>query len=212
MAGQRLPSASHRRAQARDAERLRLARAQFAELLQRLSPLPSDVLDALSALLQPRRFEAGSWLLQGGEFAQHVFFVSEGLVRELYISDRGGEHTRAFVAEGQITGSLLDLISGHPAVTWVQALEPTYALALPYRAYEALCDRHPALERCTRRHTELLYVRKARREHDMLALSAGERYERWRNENPGLDTRIRRQHVASYLGITPEHLSRLRRR
>ena len=212
MTGQTPPSVANSKGHARDPVRLQRARTQLGQLLQRLSPLPSEVLDALSPLLVPRKFEAGSWLLTGGELAQTAFFVAEGLVRELYISDQGIEHTRAFVPEGQLTGSLLDLISAQPAVTWIQALEPTYTLAFSYRAYDALCDRHPALQRCARRHAELLYVRKARREHDMLALSARERFERFHEDNPGLDVRIRRQHVASYLGITPEHLSRLRRR
>lgn len=205
MTGQALPPAG-------DSVRLRLARVQLRQLLQRLSPVPAEVLDELSPLLSLRKFETGSWLLSGGEQAQTAFFVTEGLLRELYISDQGIEHTRTFVPQGQLSGSLLDLISGLPAVTWIQALEPTWTLAFSYRAYEALCDRHPTLQRCARRTAELLYVRKAKREHDMLALSARERYERWREEHPGLDARIRRQHVASYLGITPEHLSRLRRR
>jgi CRP-like cAMP-binding protein len=62
-----------------------------------------------------------------------------------------------------------------------------------------------------RRNAEALYVRKAQREHEMLALPAAERYARWRREQPELDARVSRRQLASYLGITPEHLSRLRR-
>ena len=182
------------------------------QALERLAPLPQDARSELSALMRPLTFQAGSFLLRGGELAESSFFVMRGLVRELYIAENGAEHTRTFVKEGQFTGSLLDLLSGQPSVTWIQALEPTDVLVADYRAWNALCPRYPALEHCLRRFTEELYVRKARREHDMLALSARERHDNWLAQHQDLDARIRRQHLASYLGITPEHLSRLRRR
>jgi CRP-like cAMP-binding protein len=56
---------------------------------------------------------------------------------------------------------------------------------------------------------EALYVKKTRREYEMLALPAAERYRRFRESEPRLDARVTRRHLASYLGITPEHLSRL---
>ncbi|MDB4973175.1 MAG: hypothetical protein JWN48_1516 [Myxococcaceae bacterium] len=191
---------------------LRAAQSQLAGLLEQLSPMPREALAALEPHHELRTFAAGEYLLRGGERAESAFFVVRGLVRELYLAESGAEHTRAFVPEGQLTGSLLDLISGQPAITWLQALEPTETLAFSYRAFESLCDRHPALQRCARRFAEQLYVRKARREHDMLALSARQRHEAWLTQHGALDARIRRQHLASYLGITPEHLSRLRRR
>lgn len=179
--------------------------------LRRLAPLPDAALDALVGCTDVRRFDRGAWLLRGGEPARWCFFVTAGLVRELYVGTDGVEHTRAFVAEGQATGSLLDLLSGGPSVTWIEALEPTTALAWSWQDQEALCDRFPALHQLMRRVAEDLYVRKARREHEMLALTAGERYRRWLAAAPALDARVQRRHVASYLGISAEHLSRLRR-
>jgi CRP-like cAMP-binding protein len=132
-------------------------------------------------------------------------------VREFYLGEAGEEHTRAFIEAGQMTGSLLDLLSGLPAVTCVQALEATSTVAWRYRDFEAQAERFPELQRLARRHAERLYVKKTRREHEMLALPAAERYARFREENPALDARVSQWQVASYLGITPEHLSRLRR-
>ena len=63
--------------------------------------------------------------LEAGQRAQWCFYVVEGLVREYYIDEQGEEHTRAFADAGRFTGSLLDLLSGEPSVTWVQELEPT---------------------------------------------------------------------------------------
>jgi CRP-like cAMP-binding protein len=85
-------------------------------------------------------------------------------------------------------------------------------VAWPWARFDKLCDEHPTLERAARRVTEALYVRKAEREHAMLALTAAERYAQWLSEHGAIDRRISRRHLASYLGMTPEHLSRLRAR
>ena len=184
----------------------------LAEALRRVSPVSDDAVAALQAHVATRRFEADEWMLRGGEPARSVFLIVEGLARELYVGADGAEHTRSFVAEGRATGSLVDLLSGGPSVTWIQALEPTRALAWPWAEQERLAERFPDLQRLMRRVAEDLYVRKALREHEMLALTAAERYRRWLAEHPDLDARLQRRHVASYLGVSPEHLSRLRRR
>lgn len=183
----------------------------LAASLRRLAPLGDPAIEALSAIVGRRSFEAGSWLLRAGERAEQCFLVTHGLVRELYIGEGGEEHTRTFIADGQLTGSLLDLLSNEPSVTWIQALEPTTTLAFRYRDLDALSSRFPELHVVARRHAEALYVQKSRREHDLLALAAAERHARWVAANPGLDARVSRRHLASYLGVTPEHLSRLRR-
>ena len=187
------------------------ARRALAAMVLRLAPLGAGALGALDALARPRSFAAGALLLRAGEPATWSFFVHRGLVRELYVGERGEEHTRAFIGEGDMTGSLLDLLSAGPAVTTIEALEPTVALALRYGDFDALCARFPELHHLARRLAEAAYVRKARREHEMLALPAAVRHARWLEEHAALDARLSRRHVASYLGITPEHLSRLRR-
>ncbi len=138
------------------------------------------------------------------------FFITRGLVRELYIDAAGAEHTRTFLAEGFFTGSLVDLISRSPAITWIQALEPTETLAFAYADFIELCDEHASLQRAARRFIEDLYVRKVSREYQLQALSARERYKLWIQDWSAIDSRVRQRDLASYLGIRPEYLSRLR--
>jgi CRP-like cAMP-binding protein len=187
------------------------AAAALRDALPGAGAWPPMVLEALAGLAEWRSFDAGAHLLQAGQRAERVFLIVRGLVREYYLAADGAEHTRAFVAEAGLTGSLRDLLSAAPSVTFVQALEPTETVAWSYPRFDALCDVHPALERAARRNAERLYVRKVEREHDMLALSAGERYRRWLEAYPHLVGRVTQRHLASYLGVTPEHLSRLRR-
>lgn len=179
--------------------------------MRRLAPISDPAAEALVALLEVRDVAPSAWLLQAGQTAKWGYFVVDGLVRELYIDEQGEEHTRAFAEAGQFTGSLLDLLTGQPSVTWVQALEHTRVLALRYAQFEALCLRWPELHLLARRIAEQLYVRKAQREHQFLAQSAATRYAHWRGQHAALEARISQRVLASYLGITAEHLSRLRR-
>jgi CRP-like cAMP-binding protein len=190
--------------------RLALDDRAFVRAFELAGPLPAPARAELAALLRPRRYRTGDRLLSPGERAEQAHFVVRGLVRELYLDRSGREHTRAFVGEGGFTGSLRDLLGDQPATTLIEALEPTLTLAFDHRAFRGLCERHAELARAALRFTEALYVRKAEREHDLLALSAAERHAKWLAAEPALDPRITRRHLASYLGISPEHLSRLR--
>lgn len=178
--------------------------------LRRVFSVSEPALGALVAIATRRSFPRGSWLLRAGERATSAFLVTRGLVRELYVDDAGAEHTRVFVAEGHLTGSLLDLLSGAPSITWIQALEDVEAVALAWSGFEAACERHPELHVVARRNAEALCVRKIRREHELLTLPAAARLARFRAEFPAIDERVSRRHLASYLGVTPETLSRLR--
>lgn len=183
----------------------------LALTLTRLAPLGEATLLALRAISAQRSIPRAGFLLRAGEQAESVYFLVSGLVREFYCDDQGAEHTRRFVREGELSGSLLDLLSLQPAVTYIQALEPTSVLTFSYARFDALCARHSDLQLVARRMIEHLYLCKTQREHAMLALSAEQRLAQWQGEYGAIDPRISRRHLASYLGITPEHLSRLRR-
>jgi CRP-like cAMP-binding protein len=171
--------------------------------------LPVAAIQAIQRCATERQFRAGELLLAAGARAEWLHVIADGLVREFYVTAAGDEHTRVFVSTGGVTGSLLDLTSGAPSVTWIQALEPTRTVAIRYADFNTLAAQHRELESLARALAQSLAIRKTKREYEMLALSAQERLAIWRAENPGLDGRITRRLLASYLGITPVHLSRI---
>jgi CRP-like cAMP-binding protein len=178
--------------------------------LRSLAPLSTRALARLEAITTSRSVAKGARLLAAGEVATTVFFVEHGLLREYYVDDRGREFTRTFSPEGEVTGSLADLLSGAPSMVNIEALEPSVLRCFPFTGLQQLTAKDPQWERLLLRFTERLFVRKMRREFEMLTLGAAERHRRFVDEFRALDARLPRHLVASYLGITPVHLSRLR--
>ncbi len=180
------------------------------QALDRINPLTHEAWTAIEALASVRSVAAGQHLLRAGERASRAFFVKRGLLREYYVDGAGRESTRTFCKEGGFSGSLADLIARGTASVSIEVLDPGEIVELEWAGIDALSERHPSLMKLLRRYAEGLYVRKMRREFEMLALPAAERYRRFAEEDPDLDGRLPRHVVASYLGITPVHLSRIR--
>jgi CRP-like cAMP-binding protein len=196
----------------------RSARLKSAELaiaasyLRRIAPVTDSDLHALFVLAEMRELARGEFLLRAGERATQTGVVLQGLVREYFVLPDGTERTKAFVIEGQSTGSLADLLSAQPSRAFIVAEEPVRLFALGFLPMRALFERSPAWTAWGVRLLEIAFVNKAQREYELLGMDAQARYVAFAQRFPGLEARIAARHVASYLGITAVHLSRLRRR
>lgn len=184
-------------------------RQALFQALVGVSPLSDDDLSGLPAVrrreLQPRE----TWLVAGGR-ALDVGFVVRGALREYYVLADGTERTKSFNVGGEFAGSLADLLSGQPSDTWVVAERPTAVLALAWSDYQALVETRPAWTRFAQKIAERLYLAKVRREFELLALDAAQRYQRAVQRWPQLEQQFSQRDIASYIGVTPVHLSRLR--
>ncbi len=168
--------------------------------------------EAFIALMKPLNLAAGDCLLRAGDPARYLAYVIKGSLREYYSTSEGAEFNKAFVLSGSFTGSLFDLLSGEPSTVSIQALKDCELLVAAFSEFQKLYDSYPCWERAGRLLTESLFMKKARREHEFLTMSAWERYQSLLREYPDLEQQVPQYHIASYLGITPVMLSRLRRR
>lgn len=160
---------------------------------------------------RPRSLRRGTQLLRAGDQARDVHIVVEGLLREYYVLPDGGERTKSFVVESQVAGSLPDLLSGQPSRANIVAEAASRVLVVDYAALRALYERFPIWAELEAEVTRRLLLTKTEREYELLALDADARYESFLRRFPGVEQRVAARHVASYIGITPVHLSRLRR-
>src|SRR5687768_14390218 len=124
----------------------------------------------------------------------------------------GTERTKAFVREAEMSGSLADLLTDGASRAFIVAEEPTRLLVMPFKSMNQLMRRFPEWDVLGRRATQRLLLAKAQREYELLGLDADGRYRAFTTRYPGLEARVAGKLVASYLGITPVHLSRLRRK
>jgi CRP-like cAMP-binding protein len=174
-----------------------------------LKALPAATRAALEREAPVRALRAGEALLDVGDEVATAGLVVSGVLREVYVDVRGAERTRGFSFEGDFVGSWADVLARRASRTRVEALRPAKVRCFPVAR---LLQPSPGLDVVLRLVAERLYVRKSDREYELLTMSAAERYEALLAQVPDLEALVQLQHVASYLGITPVHLSRLRRR
>lgn len=169
---------------------------------------------AMTAFLQSvsvRKVDEGEHLFRQSDTAQALYFVGAGLLRYYYLAD-GVEHTGQFFDEGMFVADVAALTTGAPGLQNIDALEASEVMVIPRGALFAAYDADQAFERFGRRIMEEVVAGSQRRSASLLMLSPEERYERFLAVRPNVARRVPQYTIASYLGITPEALSRIRRR
>ena len=187
------------------------APALLADAAAAWAPLSDAEQAELARVFVRREVAAREAVARPGSDAHEVLFVERGLLRFYYPGDDGRESNKAFVAAGEFAGALAAAALGLPLLYGIEALEPTALLAARHADWAALMDRGPAFERLGRRLAERILARKELRTRSLLLQSATERYTDLVAERPDLVQRVPQYHLASYLGVTDVHLSRIRR-
>ncbi|MEM9997368.1 MAG: Crp/Fnr family transcriptional regulator [Bacteroidota bacterium] len=164
----------------------------------------------LADVFEERRAAKGDRLLLPGDTRHEILFVADGLLRFYYGGEDGAESNKAFVAEDTFAGALASARLDLPVLYGIEALEPTTYLAADCAAFTALYDVDPVFDRLGRHFAELLLVRKERRTRSFLQQDARARYDAFREAHPDLLQLVPQYHIASYLGVSEVHLSRLR--
>jgi CRP-like cAMP-binding protein len=181
-------------------------------LVQQLAPLPANELAHLESRLTFRRLDRGEFLTEAGQVAAHVGFVVSGLIRKAHVTPRGKPVVRGFAGPGAVVGAYVSLLTGAPSYLSVEALRDSELFVLKWSDLNLLYARHACFQALGRRLAELTLLEREERAHELLTLSAGERYARFRETHHALLPELRSYDIASYLGITPVSLSRLRAR
>ncbi len=186
-------------------------RAIYAALSS-LAPLPKTKWRALLAHARVVALGKGGLFSQPGRAADRFAVVLRGLVRHYYVDAHGRESVKAFRGRLELTAPLAEMILDRPSRTFIEALGETALLVFRTADFERAAEHDVSLQRLARRIVERDFVFKEQREYEFLQLSAEERYRRLCAERPDTVALIPQYQVASYIGITPVALSRIRAR
>jgi CRP-like cAMP-binding protein len=158
-----------------------------------------------------KKIRRKQFVLQEGEVCRHITFVNSGCLRAYTVDGNGEEHVIQFAIEDWWISDLHSFLSDKPATYNIDALEDSDVLLLEKEARDRMLESVPKLERFFRLLQEANYVASHRRIEDSLSASAEERYLNFLHMYPTLVQRLSQNQIASYLGITPQSLSRIRK-
>lgn len=185
----------------------------FAEVLGRYHITDPDFMDAVRGRLESVILEPGEILVRAGSPAESFYLIVEGMVRYFYSDPDGKERNKAFFREGQFIGSLSAFLTRQVVPFNIQALEPSRFLRISLAQLESLQLIHGQLvERLISAVARELFVRNEQREAILLTGSAEQRYAWMKTHEAWLLDRVPQYQLASYLGMEPVSLSRLKKK
>lgn len=158
-----------------------------------------------------KEYEKGDFFVREGQVCRYVAFNLYGIFREYYYYN-GNDHTSDFIFQDTFFSSYTSFINQTPTNVYIEALTAAKILVMDYNTKQKLFTLVPEWERLARRITEEHYSTKEKRANTLAGLPAKEKYEDLlKNGNPNIIKNIPLHYIASYLGITPETLSRIRK-
>ncbi len=174
-------------------------------------PLTDEEFDICSKYFIQKNLKKHQFLLNEGDVCRYIGFVNSGCLREYKIDNKGVEHILQFAIEDWWVSDLHSFLSGLPATYNIDALQYSEILLLERSAREELLDNCPKMERFFRMLIESNHVATNQRISDSLSATAEERYLKFIKTYPKLLEQLPQNQIASYLGITPQSLSRIRK-
>ena len=158
-----------------------------------------------------RKLRKRQFLLQEGDVSKYTAFVEKGSLRSYSIDEKGNEHILQFALEGWWISDQYSLFTGEPSSYNIDAIEDSDLLLITHASFESMMNKIPRMEKYFRLLLQNNMIALHRRLVASLSLSAEEKYTNMVNAYPNIIQRVPQHMIASYLGITPETLSRIRK-
>lgn len=171
----------------------------------------AEEIEFLTNALIERPFRQGEIISKHGEPARYLAYVNAGYTVTYYTDAEGTEHVIRFAASGWWSGDLYSLSQESLTRFTTKGLCNGELLLLPRLAQNQLLERYPKFERYFRQLFQTALVRQQLRFVESHSMSAEQRYVKFGETFPGIEQYLPQKYVASYLGITPEFLSKIRR-
>lgn len=178
--------------------------------VSRFITLTPEETDYFTSLLKLKKLKKRQYLLPEGEVCRNEYFVIKGCLRTYTIDEKGLEHVVQFSIEDWWTGDMYSFLTQQPSRYTIDALEDSELLYLDKASHEELYTKVPKFERFFRHLLQYAFIAMQERINQTLSQPADERYCSFIEKYPLMERRLPLKQIASYLGITPESLSRIR--
>jgi len=186
--------------------------SKLADFFNRFSFLNADDVAQLEKIAVKKTYQAGEEFIKLGATRKKIGIIETGLIRGYSIKSSGEEVSVIFAKEGEIASTHELIFYNQPSRQIVEFLEPTTLLVFDYRDIERLALDNPRVEQMRNQFIQDFLVKVLQRLETFLICTPEERYLWLMEEEPSLMQRVQQKHLASFLGITPVSLSRLRSR
>ncbi|MEX2574301.1 MAG: Crp/Fnr family transcriptional regulator [Balneolaceae bacterium] len=183
---------------------------RLKESLQEHVSLNDEEWELCKNSFRPKRMLKRQFLLQEGDVCRELAFVEKGALYSYAVDSKGNQHVIRFAFEGWWMANLESFFTDSPTRLNIEVFEDSELLVLDRKNHEKLLEEIPAYERYHRIIVQNAYVALQQRVENALGLTAEEKYARLIEQNPEFLNRVPLNLVASYLGVSPETLSRVR--
>jgi CRP-like cAMP-binding protein len=183
---------------------------ELSHFLSQYAHIPEQVLLEFTASFKEKKIAKNSFLLKEGHVCRHFGFVKSGCLR-LYYTGEKQEVSVWFAFSNNSAIEISSYLSNAPSAYAIQAIEDSTVLYLPKEELETLCAKHPALQEMMRRYWEVAVLSLITRFTSLQKDSAEKRYKDLLHQTEYLQ-KIPQKYLASFIGVTPTSLSRIRRK
>lgn len=183
----------------------------FQKLNEKVS-FSEEEQDIIRSYLTPKKIRKRQYLLQEGDVCKIIAFVEKGALRSYSVDEKGNEHIIQFALEGWTVSDLYSFMTGEPATYNIDALEDSELVLISKSAQEEILRKCPKYETYTRLQLTGAYLAMQKRLTSILSQPLEDRYNSFINLYPNIVQRVPQHMIASYMGLKPETLSRLRKK